>query len=118
MNSWLHTQKYYLFIATITTVAFYPSPLLYLGQAPIECRNFSASQLRLCLSDFSPATYTNVWEHLNLELQDQIKVGVFDAIYEEQDLSMKKHIADTIGEIAGTLIAKNDNAWPTFKGNV
>lgn len=31
---------------------------------------------------------------------------------------MKKHIADTIGEIAGTLIAKNDGAWPEFKVNV
>lgn len=31
---------------------------------------------------------------------------------------MKKHIADTIGEIAGTIIAKNDLAWPEFKLNV
>ena len=31
---------------------------------------------------------------------------------------MKKHIADTIGEIAGSLIAQNDEAWPDFKTNV
>lgn len=31
---------------------------------------------------------------------------------------MKKHIADTIGEIAGSIIAKEDNSWPDFKINV
>lgn len=86
--------------------------LAYLGDTPLECRNFSASQLRLCLSDFSPATYTNVWDKLTVELQNKIKVQIFEAIYGENDLSMKKHIADSIGEIAGTLISKNDGAWP------
>lgn len=33
-------------------------------------------------------------------------------------MSMKKHIADTIGQIAGTLISQNDEAWPDFKINV
>jgi hypothetical protein len=31
---------------------------------------------------------------------------------------MKKHIADTIGEIAGSIIVKDDKAWPEFKTNV
>ncbi len=31
---------------------------------------------------------------------------------------MKKHIADTIGEIAGSILCKDDNAWPDFKKNV
>jgi len=31
---------------------------------------------------------------------------------------MKKHIADTIGEIAGSLISTNNEAWPEFKPNV
>lgn len=45
-----------------------PNELIYayleilLSEAAIEARNFSASQLRLCLSSFCPATYTNVWE--------------------------------------------------------
>ena len=31
---------------------------------------------------------------------------------------MKKHIANTIGEIAGSLISVKDEAWPDFKTNV
>lgn len=31
---------------------------------------------------------------------------------------MKKHIADTIGEVAGTIIGANDTAWPEFRVNV
>lgn len=31
---------------------------------------------------------------------------------------MKKHIADSIGEIAGSIIAMNNEAWPDFKTNV
>jgi hypothetical protein len=34
------------------------------NENPLECRNFAASQLRLSLSNFAPATYTNVWEKL------------------------------------------------------
>lgn len=86
--------------------------------AKLECRNFSASQLRLCLSDFSPATYTNLWEKLTPESQEKIKQELFLAIYAEADLNMKKHIADTIGEIAGSVISKEDSAWPAFKSNV
>ncbi len=51
------------------------------SNAKLECRNFSASQLRLCLSDFSPATYTNVWDKLTPELKERIKVELFQAIY-------------------------------------
>lgn len=92
--------------------------LAYAGNTPIECRNFSASQLRLCLSDFSPATYTNLWGNLTPEVQEKIKTDLFVAIYAESDLSMKKHIADTIGEVAGSIIAKEDGAWPAFKTSV
>lgn len=63
----------------------------------IEHRNFSATQLRLCLSNFAPATYTNLWDKLTPELQSNIKQKLFEVIYKEADLSMKKHIADTIG---------------------
>lgn len=67
------------------------------GQNPMQCRNFAASQLRLCLSNFSPATYTNLWDKLRPEVQGSIKVGLFEIIYLEPDLTMKKHLADTIG---------------------
>lgn len=70
---------------------------LYSGQNPMQCRNFAASQLRLCLSNFSPATYTNLWDKLRPEVQGSIKVGLFEIIYLEPDLTMKKHLADTIG---------------------
>jgi hypothetical protein len=45
----------------------------YLGQYSLPHRNFSASQLRLCLSEFSPATYTNLWPSLKPETQTHIK---------------------------------------------
>ena len=51
-------------------------------------------------------------------MQNTIKVSLFEIIYAEPDLSMKKHIADTIGEIAGSLIGTNDSAWPEFKINI
>lgn len=31
---------------------------------------------------------------------------------------MKKHIADTLGEIAGSILSKDINAWPEFKTNI
>ena len=31
---------------------------------------------------------------------------------------MKKHIADSIGEIAGSIINKDEAGWPEFKVNV
>jgi hypothetical protein len=51
-------------------------------------------------------------------VQEKIKTDLFLAIYSETDLSMKKHIADTIGEVAGSIIGKEDNAWPSFKTSV
>lgn len=59
-----------------------------------------------------------MWDKLTVDLQNKIKVQIFEVIYSENDLSMKKHIADSIGEIAGTIINKNDGAWPEFKANV
>ncbi len=54
---------------------------IYLGQYPTELRNFSASQIRLCLSNFSPSTYTNVWTKLTVQSQELIKVKLFEIIY-------------------------------------
>jgi len=51
-------------------------------------------------------------------VQNTIKISFFEIIYAEPDLNMKKHIADTIGEIAGSLIGTNDGAWPEFKINI
>ncbi len=67
------------------------------GSYPAELRNFSASQIRLCLSNFSPSSYTNVWSKLVPATQELIKVKLFEIIYKEKDLSMQKHIADTLG---------------------
>ena len=71
-----------------------------------EYRNFSAAQLRLCLSAYSPSSYTNLYEKITPRLQENIKTQLFMIIYAEQDLTMKKHIADTLGEIAGSIISK------------
>ena len=69
----------------------------HIGQNPLESRNFAASQLRLCLSNFAPASYSNVWEKLTPEIQEAVKIGLFEIIYLEPELTMKKHIADTVG---------------------
>lgn len=88
------------------------------GQYPTELRNFSASQIRLCLSNFSPSTYTNVWSKLTPATQELIKVKLFEVIYKETDLSMQRHIADTLGEVAGSIIATEPTNWPEFKKHV
>jgi hypothetical protein len=74
------------------------------GQYPLELRNFSASQLRLTLSNFSPASYKNVWAQLTAQSQELVKLKLFETIYKEKDASMQKHIADTLGEVAGSII--------------
>lgn len=84
----------------------------------IEHRNFAATQLRLCLSNFSSATYKNVWPKLTPECGETIKQKLFEIIYKEEDLSMKRHLSDTLGEIAGSILSENDKAWPDFKINV
>jgi len=82
------------------------------GQYQTAHRNFSASQLRLCLSAFAPATYTNLWDSLTSDTQNHIKTELFKILFSETDLSMKKHIADTLGEIAGSILSKEITAWP------
>lgn len=51
-------------------------------------------------------------------MQASLKIALFEIIYIEPDLNMKKHLADTIGEIAGSIISTKDDAWPDFKINV
>jgi hypothetical protein len=83
MNLWplsLESSKV-KFINQLTRVFPSLSSFIYLGQYPTELRNFSASQIRLCLSNFSPSTYTNVWTKLTAQLQELIKVKLFEIIY-------------------------------------
>ena len=40
------------------------SSFIYLGQYPTDIRKFSAFQIRLCLSNLSPSTFTEVWTKL------------------------------------------------------
>ena len=89
-----------------------------LGEYPAELRNFSASQVRLSLSNYSPASYTNVWVKLSPEVQELVKIKLFETIYKEKDLSMQKHIADTLGEVAGSIISNAPQGWPEFKKHV
>ena len=89
-----------------------------MGQYKIPQKNFSASQLRLNLSEFSPSTYTNLWYSLHPQTQVHIKTELFKVLFAEQDQSMKKHIADTLGEIAGSVLSKDKNGWPEFKQNI
>jgi hypothetical protein len=49
------------------------------------------------LSNFAPATYTNLWPNLTAETQKHIKTELFKILFNEPDFSMKKHIADTLG---------------------
>ena len=68
-------------------------------------RNFSASQIRLCLSQYSPASYSNVWSQLTPITQELVRIKLFETIYKENDLSMQRHIADTLVEVAGSIIS-------------
>lgn len=52
------------------------------------------------------------------ETQNHVKTELFRILFAEADLSMKKHIADTLGEIAGSILSKDINAWPQFKINL
>lgn len=84
------------------------------GQYKTEHRNFACTQLRLCLSEFSPASYKNLWSSLTPDNQNIIKTQLFTILFNEPDLSMKKHIADTLGELAGSILGK-EGQWPEFK---
>lgn len=39
--------------------------------------------------------------------QELVKIKLFETIYKENDLSMQKHIADTLGEVAGSIISNS-----------
>lgn len=88
------------------------------GQYEISLRNFAASQLRLNLSEFAPSTYTNLWTSITPQTQSTIKTELFKILFAESDNSMKKHIADSLGEIAGSVLSKDATAWPEFKTNI
>ena len=84
----------------------------------LDHRNFASAQIRLCLSNFSPSTYKNLWPKLTPECQEAVKQKFFEIIYKEEDLSMKRQLADALGEVAGSILSENDKAWPEFKINV
>ena len=70
------------------------------------------------MSEFSPSTYTNLWTSLTPETQNHVKTELFKVLFAEPDSSMKKHIADTLGEIAGSVLSKHPGTWPEFKAHV
>lgn len=78
----------------------------------MEHRNFAATQLRLSLSAFAPASYTNLWKIITPETQSAIKTQLFQILFNEPDSVMKKHIADTLGEVAGSALGSDENCWP------
>jgi hypothetical protein len=52
------------------------------------------------------------------QVQEALKIGFFEFVYCEQDQKMKNNFAETLGEIAGSLLSNDNWAWPDFKGNV
>ena len=44
-----------------------------------------------------------------------IKTKLFEILFAEPVDTMKKHIADTLGEIAGSVLSTNADEWPEFK---
>ncbi|CAI5439864.1 unnamed protein product [Caenorhabditis angaria] len=58
--------------------------------------------------------WDEVWDKLNEENRQRILSKVLEMIIHEQDLSIKKKIADLISEIAGNLI--NDEGEQSWKG--
>lgn len=84
----------------------------YQGQYKTEHRNFAATQIRLSLSAFAPSSYQNLWQKITPETQSTVKTQLFQILFNEPDLSMKKHIADTLGEVAASAINAQPDSWP------
>ncbi len=59
-----------------------------------------------------------MWASITPQTQAAIKTKLFEILFAEQDPSMKKHIADSLGEIAGSVLSKDPKAWPEFKTNI
>ena len=69
----------------------------------------------MSLSTFAPASYQNLWTKVTPETQSTVKTQLFQILFNEPDLSMKKHIADTLGEVAGSALNSQPDSWPEFK---
>ena len=70
---------------------------------------------------FFPLSFLLVLEPLlyqELQNLNCLKNKLFEVLYAEPVDTMKKHIADTLGEIAGSVIGSNPESWPEFKINL
>ena len=81
---------------------------------PIEIRIFAVTQLRKNLSVFTQTSFKNIWTLLNNDTQEFIKAKLFQLLEKEQDHTLRRQIADTIGEIAGSVLSEKSDAWPKF----
>ena len=72
------------------------------------------TQLRKNLSVFTQTSFKNIWSLLNAETQEFTKQKLFEVLHKEQDHTLRRQIADTIGEIAGSVLSEKADAWPKF----
>jgi len=72
------------------------------------------TQLRKNLSVFTQTSFKNIWTLLTPETQEFAKQKLFEVLHKEQDPTLRRQIADTIGEIAGSVLSDKADAWPKF----
>lgn len=72
------------------------------------------TQLRKNLSTFSEEKYKRVWEQAPRDKQDYIRTSLFECLHKEKHPSVRNILADSIGQIAGSVMSINVDHWPKF----
>lgn len=84
------------------------------GNQPKEVRVFAATNLRKNLSEFAGLSFKNIWPDLSPDTREHVKAKLFEILDKEQESVVRKQISDAIGEIAGSVLSENRDAWPKF----
>lgn len=61
------------------------------------------SQLRKTLSQFSESSFDKLWSKISSETKEMVKTELFIVLNTEQDVKLRRHICETIGEIGGSV---------------
>jgi hypothetical protein len=77
-------------------------------------KQFAITHLRKHLSTFSDGKFKSVWGKISEDNQKNIRNSLFECIGLEKDASTRNMIADSIGQIAGTVMSVNTENWPGF----
>ncbi len=72
-----------------------------------QIKQFAIVQLKNCLSARPKPPYVNIWPKITEETQNRIKKDFFDLLMQENNRTVAKILAGTIGKIAANLMIKN-----------